>query len=142
EHTTLRLAARAGAARRAGAPGGGGDEPGVKRRRVVTVRPGRAGNLPARVLHGHPGPNGRIDRAEVAADVPDELGQRPSGAGRHGHRQVSAPQDVSEQVSLGDDLVAVAAVRQDWHGDAMILASPDDPAPRPDNPPSVVPRAI
>src|SRR5262249_8048984 len=56
-------------------------------------------------------------------------------------RQVSA-QDVSEQVSLGDDLIAVAAVRQECHGDAMILASPDDPAPRPDNPPSVVPRAI
>src|SRR6266540_921355 len=136
ERPDLRFGTRACVAQRAGELLGRVGEPGVQRRRVVTVRTGRVGNLPAWVLHGPPGPHGRLDRPEVAADVPDEPGERPVGAGRYGQRQVSPLEDVSEQAGLGDDLVAVAVVRQRCHRGAMVPAGPDRAAllPPPDHP--------
>src|SRR6266498_2083829 len=49
---------------------------------------GSVGNLPAWVLHGPPGPHGRLDRPEVAADVPGETAVRAGRAVEDPGRQV------------------------------------------------------
>src|SRR4029453_7550870 len=94
---------------------GGLGQPGEQRGGVAA---GRAAVVrgPARgVGDGLAGAEGLLHRAEVAADVADQVGQGPVGGGGHGRRQLGALEGGHQQAGLVDDLLAEAAVLQAAH---------------------------
>jgi hypothetical protein len=68
------------------------------------------GDLAPRVGDRLAGADGRLERAEVAADVADQVGQIPVGGGGHVRRQVGTLEGDHEQAGLVDHLVTEAAV--------------------------------